>query len=248
VRTEHVDAKGVDSDLFGIKRKFAVAPDAEPIHNDLLKVEGTREMNDRTTPEESNCAALDHSDAAGALLIAMPKNLIEARAQGRAEALALLLEIDPDTFCGEYIADGGSLPSGDRNEDWDVEKLRELFRTDDSAYSLMQNAEAEYWRNVSMRDDIEQMQKRANPATAPSAKWSKEPPSRQGLYWHWSGDLDAGPIPLSVMWSGFSGKCFVSIGQYGITQAIDCDEYGGYWQPAIEPAMDEEIGHHGSNA
>ncbi|WP_266233688.1 hypothetical protein [Paraburkholderia sp. CNPSo 3076] len=208
----------------------------------------------------------------------------------------MLLEIDPDTFCGEYIADGGSLPSGDRNEDWDAEKLRELFRTDDSAYSLMQNAEAEYWRNVGMRDDIEQMQKRAKAATAPiyqirgtlreghpwsdvdvegyeialkrknregrivyaapvapaatapSAKWSKEPPSKQGLYWHWSGDLDARPIPLSVVWSGFSGKCFVSIGQYGITQAIDCDEYGGYWQPAIEPAMDEEIGHHGSDA
>ncbi|WP_321946607.1 hypothetical protein [Paraburkholderia sp. J10-1] len=90
---------------------------------------------------------------------------------------------------------------------------------------------------VSKRDD-----------SAPQAKWSNGPPTKQGIYWHWTGDLDAKPIPLSVLWSGHSGKCFVSIGQYGITQAIDCDEYSGYWQPAVEPAMDEEIGYHGSDA
>ncbi|QMI49675.1 hypothetical protein [Burkholderia sp. MBR-1] len=79
-------------------------------------------------------------------------------------------------------------------------------------------------------------------------KWSKEPPTEQGLYWHWTGDLDSGPIPLNVLWSGSTKKCFVSIGQYGIAQAVDCDKYGGYWQPAIEPEMDDEIGYHGSDA
>ncbi|WP_321953156.1 hypothetical protein [Paraburkholderia bannensis] len=109
------------------------------------------------------------SDAAQAPKAAVPKDLIEARAQGRAEALALLLDIDPDTFCGEYIVDGGSLPSGDRSEDWDAEKLRELLRADDSAYSLMQSAEAEYWRNVGLRDDIEQMHKRVKADQKPTA-------------------------------------------------------------------------------
>lgn len=79
-------------------------------------------------------------------------------------------------------------------------------------------------------------------------QWSKEPPKAQGVYWHWSGDLDASPIPLSVLWSGSSNKCFVSAGQYGITEAIDCDQYGGYWQVAIEPALDESIGYHGDDA
>ncbi|MBN3729473.1 hypothetical protein [Burkholderia sp. Tr-20390] len=82
----------------------------------------------------------------------------------------------------------------------------------------------------------------------PVQQWSKEPPAKQGLYWHWTGDLDARPIPLNVLWSAATKKCFVSIGQYGITQAVDCDKFGGHWQPAVEPAMDEEIGYHGSDA
>ncbi|WP_154316313.1 hypothetical protein [Burkholderia pseudomallei] len=36
VRAENVDAERVDSDFFGIKWKFEVAPDAKPIHDDLL--------------------------------------------------------------------------------------------------------------------------------------------------------------------------------------------------------------------
>lgn len=82
----------------------------------------------------------------------------------------------------------------------------------------------------------------------PAFAWTKEPPKEQGLYWHWTGDLDARPVPLSVLWSGSTKKCFVSIGQYGITTAIDCDAYGGYWQPVIVPKMDESIGYYGSDA
>lgn len=125
-------------------------------------------MSDKTTAF-SEAAIKVPSDAVQAPKTAVPKDLIEARAQGRAEALALLLDIDPDTFCGEYIVDGGSLPSGDRSEDWDAEKLRVLLRADDSAYSLMQNAEAEYWHNVGLRDDIEQMHKRAKADQKPTA-------------------------------------------------------------------------------
>ncbi|CAB3733041.1 hypothetical protein LMG22037_05761 [Paraburkholderia phenoliruptrix] len=85
-------------------------------------------------------------------------------------------------------------------------------------------------------------------ADVPAFAWTKEPPSEQGRYWHWNGDLDARPVPLSVLWSGSTKKCFVGIGQYGITTAIDCDVYGGYWQPVIEPKMDESIGYYGSDA
>jgi hypothetical protein len=82
----------------------------------------------------------------------------------------------------------------------------------------------------------------------PAPEWSHEPPTEQGLYWHWTGDLDSVPIPLGVMYSGVTHKCFVPPGQYGIRLATDCDKWGGYWQKAHVPAMDESLGFHGSEA
>lgn len=41
VRANDVDAERIDPDLLGIGRKFKVALDAEPIHDDLRKVERT---------------------------------------------------------------------------------------------------------------------------------------------------------------------------------------------------------------
>lgn len=53
--------------------------------------------------------------------------------------------------------------------------------------------------------------------------WTQETPQSQGWYWHWNGDADCAPLPTSVLFSGFLGKCFVSRGQLGITKAVDCD-------------------------
>jgi len=82
----------------------------------------------------------------------------------------------------------------------------------------------------------------------PVSEWSHEPPTEPGLYWHWTGDLDSVPIPLGVMYSSMTRKCFVAPGQYGIRLATDCDKWGGYWQKARAPAMDESLGFHGSCA
>lgn len=68
-----------------------------------------------------------------------------------------------------------------------------------------------------------------------TADWAQTPPTLQAWYWHWSGDEDDAPVPTSVIYSGFSKKCFVSAGQLGIKQAIDCDEYGGWWLLMVEP-------------
>lgn len=65
--------------------------------------------------------------------------------------------------------------------------------------------------------------------------WSKQPPTSQGWYWHWNGDEDSSPLPTSVLWSGTSRTCFVSTGQLGLFQAVDCDKYGGWWLPMITP-------------
>lgn len=67
--------------------------------------------------------------------------------------------------------------------------------------------------------------------------WSATSPQEQGLYWHWSGSVDDAPIVLSVLYSGSKKECFVSIGQYGITKAIFCSEYGGFWASCPQPEL-----------
>ena len=67
--------------------------------------------------------------------------------------------------------------------------------------------------------------------------WTQNPPTEQGEYWHWNGDEDCAPLPMFVLWSGHSGKCFVSRGQLGIEHAIDCDQYGGWWMPLYAPPL-----------
>lgn len=83
----------------------------------------------------------------------------------------------------------------------------------------------------------------SQPASAPAApprsdgqeQWSSEPPTTQGWYWHLMNVDESRPLPVSVLFSGTSGKCFVSAGQLGLTRAIDCDEYGGWWLPCNPP-------------
>ena len=70
-----------------------------------------------------------------------------------------------------------------------------------------------------------------------SVAWTQQPPTEQGWYWNWNGDADCAPLPHSVMWGGLSGKCFVSRGQLGLTVAVDCDKYGGWWAPCEAPPI-----------
>lgn len=73
----------------------------------------------------------------------------------------------------------------------------------------------------------------------PNAGWTQEPPTEQGTYWHWNGDRDSAPLPTFVMYSGFTGKCFVSMGQLGLQHAVDCGDYGGWWKPLPDPKLPE---------
>lgn len=69
-------------------------------------------------------------------------------------------------------------------------------------------------------------------------EWSAEAPKEQGIYWHWDGEN--APLPMFVMWSGTSKKCFVSGGQLGLGRAIDCDQYGGQWLRITEPKLPKD--------
>jgi hypothetical protein len=71
-------------------------------------------------------------------------------------------------------------------------------------------------------------------------EWSKQIPTNQAWYWHWSGDPDCGALPTSVLYSGTTGKYFVSMGQLGLDHAIDCEEYGGYWIKMDEPSISDK--------
>lgn len=67
--------------------------------------------------------------------------------------------------------------------------------------------------------------------------WKKQPPTKQGDYWHWDGDEDHAPMIYHVLWSGSANKCFVSIGQYSINEAIWCNEFGGWWKKISQPSI-----------
>lgn len=93
------------------------------------------------------------------------------------------------------------------------------------------SAEGTFWYEHALKQLKEKQLKNQND------RWMQEPPTEQGWYWHWAGDDDSSPLPVSVLWSGSSNKCFVSAGQLGLDTAVMCDEYGGFWQKMIEPPI-----------
>lgn len=75
---------------------------------------------------------------------------------------------------------------------------------------------------------------------SPSLKWTRTPPVEQGEYWHWNGDVDCAPFPLSVMYSGTARKCFVALKDTHSGQAEWCDMYGGWWLRIQQPSLPDE--------
>ena len=87
----------------------------------------------------------------------VPTEILEARAQGRAEALAIILGLEAETGLDDYADSIPPGPAGEWGTAWNEEKLSELLRADDSAWSLLQEAEGEYWHNLGLREDAERM-------------------------------------------------------------------------------------------
>lgn len=81
-------------------------------------------------------------------------DILKARAEGRAEALQILIGLDAESGIGEYT--GWSNPVSAEDEGsayWEVEKLRDLFRVDDALCNLFDRAEAMYWEAEGHRDE-----------------------------------------------------------------------------------------------
>lgn len=78
------------------------------------------------------------------------------RAAGRAEAMAILMQLDPETGIDDYTGWRTSgAPEDEGSAYWKEDKLRELFSVDGSLADMMDKAEAEYWRYKGLQSEAE---------------------------------------------------------------------------------------------
>ena len=99
-----------------------------------------------------------------------PEWLLLARAEGRAEFLAILLNESPEGFgeTDEYIGSHAIADTGDYGSHWNEANLRELFQVDELTYSYLDNLASTYW---SQQAEIESLTERLarNPIASESA-------------------------------------------------------------------------------
>lgn len=95
-----------------------------------------------------------------------PEWVLKARAEGRAEFLAILLGEGAEDFCNDYVTSHPIADTGDYGSAWDLEKLRATFAVDDATYSYIDNVNGEWW---SQQHEIEtlrdQLQRASQPPT-----------------------------------------------------------------------------------
>lgn len=80
------------------------------------------------------------------------------RAKGRAEALGILMGLDPDVGTDEYIDWHNSGATEDEGSAlWNADKLRELLHVDSALADMQDKAEGEYWHNLVLRKEAERI-------------------------------------------------------------------------------------------
>jgi hypothetical protein len=155
-------------------------------------------------------AAIKHGELPGIVICETCRNLAARPApEGKAEPFAWIIARDSD-------------------DEWDG---GEPMMDKDEADDYMENKCLPGWHLEALY--------RAAPLPRQAAvrgEWSDKPPTEQAWYWHWNGNQDDAPFPLSVLYSGTAKKCFVSMGQVD-EGAVFCDVYGGYWLRMIEPSI-----------
>lgn len=125
--------------------------------NDLLH---QIDIGDFTDSHGHSAKMLKPVQDAMALLAQAPASdaLDAARAKGRAEALAILTQLDAEGGIDAYT--GWSTPVSPEDEGsayWDLPKLRELLHVDTVLADMKDAAEAEYWSYVGLRDEAERI-------------------------------------------------------------------------------------------
>lgn len=125
----------------------------------------------------------------------------------------------------------------DTSEPATADRLRRLYAGEPSKVVYgVKTADAASWHREQDERALARAWLAEHPAGSPP-DWTREPPAVGGLYWNWNGDEDCSPVPLNVSGGGHGGKAFVKMGQYGLTHAIDCDDFGGWWRPCPYPPL-----------
>jgi hypothetical protein len=88
-----------------------------------------------------------------------PEWMLKARAEGRAEFLAILLGESAEDFPNDYTGSHSIGCTGDYGVHWEVEKLRASFVVDDATYSYIDTINGNWWSQQheieTLRDQLE---------------------------------------------------------------------------------------------
>lgn len=87
----------------------------------------------------------------------VPTDILEARAEGRAEAVAILANMSAEEGLDDYTESYSIGDTGDYGSSWNIDKLHELFHTKDTVWSLQADAEGEYYHQLGLREAAESM-------------------------------------------------------------------------------------------
>jgi hypothetical protein len=80
---------------------------------------------------------------------------LQARAEGRAECVAILLGERVEDFSTHHAGHAAGLGPGGHGLQWSERSLRELFQVDDAAFSLIDQANVVYWEQQARIDTLE---------------------------------------------------------------------------------------------
>ena len=82
--------------------------------------------------------------------------LLAARAEGRAEAVLMIMAEDPEDCLNDCMVGSGPCPaSGEYDTHWDEEKLRAKFSAGDSTINMETKAEMAYYEYLGARMELE---------------------------------------------------------------------------------------------
>jgi len=87
-----------------------------------------------------------------------PEQILQARAEGRSEALEILTALNAEKFAdgdGDYITSISIADTGDYDIVWNTDKLRELFKIKDYPESLVDRLESIYWTQQAYIDSLQ---------------------------------------------------------------------------------------------
>lgn len=82
---------------------------------------------------------------------------LDYRAQGREEALAVILALESEEGLGDYVTSSALGDSGDYTYHWDEAKLRALLHIGDCKHDAYDRAEAMYYEAQGVKDEAERM-------------------------------------------------------------------------------------------